>query len=133
MPIEGKSRSIAVEFGTNLALVDLCSPGELQLIDVTDGKIVHKFESARLGGYFVFKSTFFAVKNSLILGSSENGKICVWDRHTGSLLDVLDQHSHGCVNSISTNPTHPNIFLSTGDDFTLRIWEMGPKVDPSDL
>lgn len=133
MPTEGKPRSIAVEFDTDLALVDICSPGELQLIDLTDGRVVQRFKSARLGGRFVIRSTFFAERNSLILGSSENGKICVWDRHTGSLLDVLDQHSHGCVNSISTNPAHPNMFLSTGDDCTVRVWEMGPKVEYSVL
>lgn len=115
-----------VELGTNLALLDVYIPtaSELQLIDLTDGSIVQRFRSARLRGEFVTKSAFFAKSNSLILGGSEDGKICVWNRSSGSFLDVLDQHSHGCVNSISTNPTNPEMFISTGDDCTVRVWEM---------
>ena len=121
--LEGKAFSIRIEYDTNLALLDLAS-GELQTIDLTSGKVVQRFQSALMRRDYTVVGEFFGEGNSLVLGCSENGRICVWDRHTASILDVLDRHAHGCVNSISTNPVNPNMFISTGDDCTVRVWEM---------
>lgn len=121
--LQAMACSIQIEINTNLALLDLCS-GELQIIELTDGKAVQRFQSARLKQIYDTKSKFFGMRNTLVLGCTENGRICVWDRDTGLLLDVLDQHSDGCVNSIATNPVNPNMFISTGDDCTVRVWQM---------
>ncbi|RAK81250.1 WD40 repeat-like protein [Aspergillus fijiensis CBS 313.89] len=125
-PLEANASSIAVEHDTGLALLDLGS-GEMQVIDLSNGVIAQRYQCARSKGIFLTRGTFFAPHNSLILGCRENSKICVWDRHTGLLVDVLDHHKHGCVNSVSVNPANPNMFISTGDDHTVRVWEMGPR------
>jgi len=40
------------------------------------------------------------------------------------LVDILEEHGEGYVNSISTNPVNPNMLISTGDDQTVRMWEL---------
>lgn len=58
--------------------------------------------------------------------SSSDGKVYVWHRDTGELLEVLGGHGAGSVNSVAWNPLDPRIFASCSDDRTIRIWEAQP-------
>jgi WD40 repeat protein len=65
---------------------------------------------------------FLGQDESRIVSGSEDSRIYIWDRDSGALVDILEGHESGCVNSISVNPANPDMFVSTGDDRTCRVW-----------
>lgn len=121
--LEARALFMAVEIDTNMALLDMLG-GKLQLIDLSSGDIVARYENARVNKDCVTECAFFGNDSSFILASSENGKICVWDRLSERLVDVLEHAEYGCVNLISVNPIDQNMFISTGDDCKIRLWMM---------
>ena len=57
-----------------------------------------------------------------------DGKVYVWHRDTGELLEALGGHGPGSVNSVAWNPRDPRVFASCSDDRTVRIWEAQPPL-----
>jgi WD40 repeat protein len=51
-----------------------------------------------------------------------DSKVYIWHKENGSLVESLDGHSKGCVNSISWNPADPTMFASAGDDRAVRMY-----------
>ena len=49
--------------------------------------------------------------------------IYVWHRDTAEILETLEGHKHGSVNSVSWNPVDDGVFASCSDDGTIRVWE----------
>lgn len=54
---------------------------------------------------------------------SLDGKIYIWNRHTGTLLKVLDVHGSQGINSVEWSPHTSATFASCGDDGNVYIWE----------
>lgn len=50
-----------------------------------------------------------------------DSKVYIWHKENGALVESLDGHSKGCVNSISWNPADPTMFASAGDDRVVRM------------
>lgn len=75
--LDSRPTGLAIEQETGLVLVDL-SCGKLQLIDLADGRLVRRFQSARQKGTFVTRSVLFGDGNSFIVGSNEDRRMCVW-------------------------------------------------------
>ena len=53
----------------------------------------------------------------------QDGKVYVWHRDTGTLLETLAGHGDGSVNSAAWNPRNERMFATCSDDHTIRIWE----------
>jgi WD40 repeat protein len=60
-----------------------------------------------------------------------DGKVFIWQRGTGELIDALTGHGRGSVNCVAWNPRIPSMFASCSDDGTIRIWE-SPAPPPTD-
>jgi WD repeat-containing protein 26 len=52
-----------------------------------------------------------------------DAKVYIWHRDTGTLLEVLEGHGVGSVNSVAWNPRNYGMFASCSDDGSIRLWE----------
>jgi WD40 repeat protein len=53
-----------------------------------------------------------------------DGNIYIWHQNTGSLMQVLNGHGSGSVNSVAWNPQNDRVLASCSDDHTIRVWEV---------
>lgn len=58
--------------------------------------------------------------------------IYVWHRETAEILETLDGHKHGSVNTVTWNPVDDGVFASCSDDGTIRVWEAPTWTSPGD-
>lgn len=58
-----------------------------------------------------------------------DGKVYVWHRESGSLLEELSGHGEGSVNSVAWSPRNERMFASCSDDRTVRIWESPVSIE----
>ncbi|KAJ5765177.1 hypothetical protein N7520_004736 [Penicillium odoratum] len=120
LSLSSKPTSIAISRDSKHMLVNL-KEGEIQLIDLETAAVVRRF-SGHKQGEFVIRSTFGGAGENFIVSGSDDSKVYIWHKENGSLVETLDGHSKGCVNSISWNPADPTMFASAGDDRAVRIW-----------
>jgi WD repeat-containing protein 26 len=97
------------------------SSGEIHLIYITGRRLIRRFRGLKVDGSMI-RCTFLGTDEKLVMSGCEDSRIYIWDRDSGRLLDILEGHIAGCVNSVSFNNANPDIFASAGDDGTVRIW-----------
>ncbi|KAF8637401.1 hypothetical protein AX17_002896 [Amanita inopinata Kibby_2008] len=119
--LEGELTSVKVSQNSQYALVNH-APDEIHLWDLKAGRLARKFAGQSQGRH-VIRSCFGGVDGNFIVSGSEDGKVYVWHRDTGALLEVLPGHGEGSVNSVAWNPRNERMFASCSDDYTIRIWE----------
>lgn len=119
--IDARASSLTVDPSSRYLLANLFRDREVQLLDFHQGTVTRQFRGSRQDG-FLIRSTFFGVDQSLVLSGSEDPRIYVWDRGSGALVDILEGHESRCISSVTPNPRNPDMFASSGDDCTVRIW-----------
>jgi WD40 repeat protein len=119
--MDGELTSVKISQNSQFALINH-SPDEIHLWDLKAGRLARKFAGQRQGRH-VIRSCFGGIDGNFVVSGSEDGKVYVWHRDTGALLEVLPGHGEGSVNSVAWNPCHERMFASCSDDFTVRIWE----------
>lgn len=119
--IDARASSLTVDASSRYVLANLFRDREVQLLDFNQGTVIRQFRGSRQDG-FLIRSTFFGIDQSLVLSGSEDPRIYVWDRGSGALVDILEGHESGCISSLTPNPRNPDMFASSGDDCTVRIW-----------
>ncbi|KAJ5851451.1 uncharacterized protein N7529_010836 [Penicillium soppii] len=120
LPLPSKPTSVAISQDSRHVLISLAE-GEIQLVDMETTAVVRHFKGQKQGE-FVIRSTFGGAAENFVVSGSEDSKIYIWHKENGHLVQVLEGHIAGCVNSISWNPADPGMFASAGDDNTVRIW-----------
>ncbi|GAA5960544.1 hypothetical protein JCM8115_003216 [Rhodotorula mucilaginosa] len=123
--------SVAVTSDSRYAIVSH-APKEILLIDLDDGTVVRKF-TGHDQGEFVIRTSFGGASENFILTGSGDGKIYVYHRDTGRLVQSISGHSR-TVNAVawnraaSTSSTNGRgataMWASCSDDRTVRIWQM---------
>ncbi|KAJ3502077.1 hypothetical protein NLJ89_g9048 [Agrocybe chaxingu] len=124
--LEGDLTSVQTSQDSQFALINH-APNEIQLWDLETSRVVRTYTDLKQGRH-VIRSCFGGVDGNFVVSGSEDGKIYVWHRDSGVLLECLSGHGEGSVNSVAWNPTNERMFASCSDDSTIRIWE-APPVD----
>ncbi|KAJ6502265.1 WD40 repeat-like protein [Mycena sanguinolenta] len=121
---EGELTSLSVSTNSQYALVSR-SPDDIQLWDLNLGRLVRKYTGQRQSKDII-RSCFGGLDSNFVVSGSEDSNVYVWNRDTGVLLEVLEGHGEGSVNSVAWNPRNERMFASCSDDHTIRIWEAPP-------
>ncbi|KAJ5349425.1 hypothetical protein N7541_007152 [Penicillium brevicompactum] len=117
LPLPSKPTSVAISQDSRHVLINLAE-GEIQLVDMETTAVVRRFKGQKQGE-FVIRSTFGGAAENFVVSGSEDSKVYIWHKENGNLVETLEGHIAGCVNSISWNPANPGMFASAGDDNTL--------------
>ena len=64
--------------------------------------------------------TFIPHLFSLLIQPADS-KVYIWHKENGTLIETLEGHTRGCVNTVSWNPADPCMFASGGDDMKVRM------------
>ncbi|KAJ5669863.1 hypothetical protein N7462_010933, partial [Penicillium macrosclerotiorum] len=123
LSLPSKPTSVAISKDSKFVLVNLAE-GEIQLIDLDTTTVARRFRGHKQGGY-VIRSIFGGAGENFVVSGSEDSRIYIWHKENGTLVETLEGHMKGCVNSISWNPEIPTMFASAGDDKAVRIWTPG--------
>ncbi|KAL5355646.1 WD40-repeat-containing domain protein [Aspergillus floccosus] len=129
LPLKSKPTSLAVSKDSRHMLVNL-SEGQIQLIDIDTTDVVRRFQGQKQGSYII-RSTFGGAAENFVVSGSEDSRVYIWHKENGTLVETLEGHISGCVNSICWNPTNPGMFASAGDDCLVRIWTRERDAHPS--
>ncbi|KAF8623533.1 hypothetical protein AX15_006309 [Amanita polypyramis BW_CC] len=119
--MEGELTSVKVWKNSQFALINH-SPDEIHLWDLKAGRLARKFAGQSQDRH-VIRSCFGGVDGNFVVSGSEDGKVYIWHRDSGALLEALPGHGEGSVNSVAWNPRHERMFASCSDDCMIRIWE----------
>ncbi|KIJ69067.1 hypothetical protein HYDPIDRAFT_172550 [Hydnomerulius pinastri MD-312] len=121
---EGELTSVKISGDSQYALINH-APDEIHLWDLNEGQLAHKF-TGQQQGHHVIRSCFGGIDGNFVVSGSEDGKVYVWNRDSGALLEKLPGHGMGSVNSVAWNPRNEWMFASCSDDCTIRVWEPLP-------
>ncbi|PPQ68153.1 hypothetical protein CVT25_014079 [Psilocybe cyanescens] len=122
--LEGDLTSVQISQDSRYALVNH-APNEIHLWDLNTGQMACRYEGQTQGRH-VIRSCFGGIESNFVVSGSEDGKVYVWHRDSGTLLETLSGHGEGSVNSVAWNPKNERMFASCSDDRTIRIWEAPP-------
>lgn len=119
-----KLTSVNISQDSQHMLVSL-NENKIKLMEIDTGEVIQRY-SGHLQTEFIIRSTFGGANENFIISGSEDSRIYVW-RTNGILVETLEGHEHGCVNSVAWHPRDPKVFASAGDDKTVRIWKPAPS------
>ncbi|KAB8360907.1 hypothetical protein FH972_024640 [Carpinus fangiana] len=95
--------------------------GELWALGVDSGEVIQKYKGQKQS-QFVIRGCYGGASEGVVVSGGEDSKICLWHRHSAKMIESIDAHSSGCVNSVAWNMAQPRMWASAGDDHTVRIW-----------
>lgn len=126
----------------HLILVN-ANPNRLELWNYKENILMQKFVGQKQEQYII--RSCFGYNNKIVISGSEDGRIYIWDKLNGRLLNVLPGHlqpntipavtpqilNHTKKKEVSTNcnivawnPTDKNLFVSGGDDGLVKVWKI---------
>ncbi|KAG1826914.1 WD40 repeat-like protein [Suillus subaureus] len=122
--MEGELTSVKISEDSRYALINHAPDAskEIHLWDLEEFRLARKFTGQRQG-HHVIRSCFGGIDGNFVVSGSEDRNVYVWHRDTGTLLEVLEGHGLGSVNSVAWNPRNKRMFASCSDDNTIRVWE----------
>ncbi|KAI0086137.1 WD40 repeat-like protein [Irpex rosettiformis] len=123
--MEGELTSVKISDDSRYALINRAPEklaGEIHLWEISTGLTVRKYTGHQHQKH-VLRSCFGGVDENFVASGSEDGNVYIWHRETAMLLEKLEGHGSGSVNSVVWNPRNERMFATCSDDHTVRIWE----------
>lgn len=117
--MEDNLTSVKFGVGGTQILVNMKGSGVLAL-DSTTGELLIQYDGVKQK-QFVIRSRFGGAGENFVICGSEDPRVYIWRRQTGSLVAVLEAHSPGAVNAVAWHPTNPNVFATGGDDRRVKM------------
>ena len=131
-----KMTSVSISRGSNYMLINMAND-EVHLIEIETAEICRRFLGQKQDK-FIIRSCFGGADENLIISGSAgslpsstlseviltidpDSKVYIWHKENGSLIETLEGHSSGCVNTVAWNPANPCMFASGGDDSKVRM------------
>ncbi|ORX92061.1 WD repeat-containing protein-like protein [Clohesyomyces aquaticus] len=118
-----KLTSVTISQDSQHMLISM-NENKIKLMEIDTGEVVQKY-SGQVQTQFIIRSSFGGANENFVVSGSEDSRIYIW-RTNGVLVEALDAHPNGCVNSVAWHPTDPKVFASAGDDHKVRIWKPAP-------
>lgn len=97
------------------------APEEEEDDDISDKPLMEYHAGDITEGRYVIRSCFGGLRSAFVASGSEDSRIYIWHRDSGTDLGRLEGHS-GTVNGVSWNPVHPYMLASASDDQSIGIW-----------
>lgn len=113
--------SVVISKDSRYALLNL-DTNEVQLWDLETYQAVRRYIGPQQKSDCVMRSCFGGPDENIVMSGSHEHLIYVWNRDTACLIEVLSGHV-GVVNCVRFNPKVPSMFMSCGDDRTVRVWQ----------
>lgn len=118
MEFESRPTSVSISSDSRYLLVNT-KAGQVRLIDLPRRNPVHSF-IGHSGGDYLIRSAFGGANESFIVSGSEDGHPCIWQKHTGNLVERLPKHDARC-NAVEWNPADPFMLVSASDDGQVKM------------
>ncbi|ORY78935.1 WD40-repeat-containing domain protein [Protomyces lactucae-debilis] len=135
--LEGMKRVAQLDMGEELTSLAVSKDGSRLLVNVkpmpTGTAMLHEFSIPSLKrlrtlyegpmqSQFVVRAGYGGEDEQFVLSGSEDGRIYVWHRESGTLLEQLEEHTQ-CAGSVCWRPGAQAEWASGSDDGTVRIWQ----------
>ena len=125
------SKMLALGFGTG---PQAQGPGELQLWDVTTGKLLRVLDLRYFGVWdieFSPDGNHIAAATGIYTAKRANGEVRIWDAHTGRDVATITGYT-GCIWSLSFGPDGKRLAAASGNrvtidnklNFKVRVWDL---------
>ncbi|KAF2703024.1 WD repeat-containing protein-like protein [Pleomassaria siparia CBS 279.74] len=124
---EDKCTSVTISKDSERMLVSM-NKSMIKLMEIDTGETLQAYDG-RKQEEFIIRSSFGGADENFVVSGSEDSRIYIW-RMNGQLVETLDGHQEGCVNSVAWHPSNPKTFASAGDDSRIKIWHPVPLKGP---
>ncbi|KAF2095849.1 WD40 repeat-like protein [Rhizodiscina lignyota] len=92
---------------------------KIKMMSIDTGEVLQVFEGHKQT-QFMIRNAFGGAQETFVVSGSEDSRIYIW-RTNGQLVEALEAHRPGCVNTVAWHPTDPAMFASAGDDAVVRM------------
>ncbi|KAF1993474.1 glycoside hydrolase family 1 protein [Amniculicola lignicola CBS 123094] len=128
-PLEDvKLTNVTISADSQCMLVSM-NENTIKLMEIETGDTLEQYKG-HVQENFVIRSAFGGADENFVVSGSEDSRVYIW-RTNGHLVEALDAHPNGCVNSVAWHPNDPKVFASAGDDRVIRIWKPTPNPRPA--
>lgn len=132
---DGRLTSVEISRDSMRMLVGL-NENKIKIFSIDNGEPLQEFEGHKQKEYMI-RSAFGGAQETFVVSGSEgeysarrrrtstanvvaDSRVYIW-RTTGQLVEALEAHRPGCVNTVAWHPTEPAMFASAGDDMRVRM------------
>ncbi|RKP37452.1 WD40-repeat-containing domain protein [Dimargaris cristalligena] len=93
--------------------------GGMQLWDVKNRAVVQTFRG-HIHGNYILRPCFAGVDRLHVACGGEDGKVYIWNRFSGKILDSVRAHDQ-TVNAVAWSPVNSQMFATASDDKTVKM------------
>jgi len=111
-----------VKFCPNGKYIAVCTlDSTIRLWNYSVGRVTKTFRGHKNDEYCITSDFLVLDDKAWIVGSSEDGKVVVWDINERNIVQTLDAHTD-VVMAVNSHPSQPQLTTCSADN-TIKIWQ----------